>query len=266
VDLQSPKLWLFLWNLDQSGLWEITRILQLAHRGTNSGTVSCYPRCLSQPMLTGVVYHHVQDLNDPTPECFAFITDDLVMVAFLGMTPFHASLNIYDLSLGAGNSAICTLLLPQVRYQSSMLNARINISGDQSSLWTPRPSLKVPFFTSHKNKVLGIRYLSYEASYPVSFVLFVPTSTILTHAHAIQTGESDCDTIPWDEWGVCGARFLHPRYSPSTTWVRCAYGKEFVLVDGYLRLYDFNPLSLKRALMSTEASDECTEILTSTDN
>lgn len=184
------------------------------------------------------------------------------MVASVGAVPLHASLSIYDLSLAPDDAGICTFLLPQVRDQSSLLTTEINISGDQSCLWTPSSSLKVPFFTSHKNKVLGITYTSEGESHPVSFVLFVSVSTILKHIHAIRTGESDCDIIPWDEWGVCGARFHDPGYTPSPTWVRCAYGQEYVLGDSYLsrgcervRMYDFNSLSLKRALSSTDGSE-----------
>jgi hypothetical protein len=213
----------------------------------------------------------MQELNDPTPECFSFVTDDLVMVASLGAIPLHACLSIYNLSLAPGDAGICTFLLPQVRDQSSLLTTDISISGDQSCLWTPKSSLKVPFFTSHKNKVLGITYTWDGESHPVSFVLFVPISTILKHIHAVQTGELDCDIIPWDNWGVCGARFLDPGYTPSPTWVRCAYGQEYILGDTYVsegcetvRLYDFNSLSLNRALLSTEDNDEHTEILTDT--
>lgn len=213
----------------------------------------------------------IQELNDPKPECFSFVTDNLVMVASLAATPLHANLSIYDLNMAPGDMGICTFLLPQIRDQSSMWNTEVNISGDQSCLWAPPPSLKVPFFTSHKNKVLGITYTTEEDPYRVSFVFIVPISTILMHVHAIRTGESHRDIIPWEEWGEYGARFLNPGYNPSPTWVRCAYGQEYILSDTYpsmgfevVRLYDFNPLSLKRALLSTGDSGGATEILTNT--
>jgi hypothetical protein len=191
------------------------------------------------------------------------------MVASLGATPLHVSLSIYDLSLPRDDMGICTFLLPQVRDQTSMLTTEVHISGDQSCLWAPHSSLKVPFFTSHKNKILGITY-SYDGETSVSFILFMPISTIFKHVHAIQTGEEDCNLIPWDEWGICGARFLDIGYNPSPTWVRCAYGQQYVISDtrsrGYetVRVYDFNPLSLKYGLVSMEDKGDHSDVLAHT--
>jgi hypothetical protein len=194
------------------------------------------------------------------------------MVASLGATPLHASLSIYDLNLTPTDAGICTFLLPQVRDQSSMLTTTISIGGDQSCLWVPHSSLKVPFFTSHKNKLFAITYSSNGEACRLFYVFFVPISTILKHVHAIRAGEADCNIIPWDEWGVRGARFLHPEYNPSSSWVRCAYGQEYVMGDQYLpprgyktvRLYDFNSLSLKRALSSVGHTDDRKEIIADT--
>ena len=127
----------------------------------------------------------MQELCDPTPECFSFITDDLVMVASLGAITYCSSLNIYDLSLPTSGK-VCMLLLPQVHRQLSLLTTEINMSGDQSCQWAPHSTLKVPFYTSHKNKILGIMYMSNEGSHHTSFVLFVPISTILMHVHCSQ--------------------------------------------------------------------------------
>ncbi|KAI9058025.1 hypothetical protein FKP32DRAFT_1597719 [Trametes sanguinea] len=70
--------------------------------------------------------------------------------------------------------------------------------------------------------------------------------------------ESDEDNVPhltWEEWGPTVTRWFHDEL-PGTRWITTTCGQRFVRVrsDGRLRVYDFNPLAMKRYLHARSLS------------
>ena len=63
----------------------------------------------------------------------------------------------------------------------------------------------------------------------------------------------------WDEWGSEGSRLLTSPYSQSMVWMCYVYGMRYVTLEDdseteggiVCRVYDFNPVRLRRALRGT---------------
>ncbi|KAL7284326.1 hypothetical protein ACG7TL_001612 [Trametes sanguinea] len=71
-------------------------------------------------------------------------------------------------------------------------------------------------------------------------------------------GETDEENLPrltWEEWGPAVTRWFHDEL-PGTRWITTTCGQRFVRVrsDGRMRVYDFNPLSMKRYLHARSLS------------
>jgi len=189
-------------------------------------------------------------------ECFAFVSDSLVMIASVFAHPQHATLDIHDFNTDPAY-CICSLLFP-AEHAREWMGIELNISGDLSSQWAPHPSLGVPFYSSHKAKLFAITYTSDQCP---SFTLLLPLSTVLSHVYAMQASKTYNFTVPWEDWGPNGTRLVQLAQHTSPTWIRRAYGQRFALgarapLDMFsfeaVRLYDLNQWSLRHALLSDE--------------
>ncbi|KAF8485673.1 hypothetical protein JB92DRAFT_3025212 [Gautieria morchelliformis] len=82
-----------------------------------------------------------------------------------------------------------------------------------------------------------------------SYVLFVHVSSLLAEVDARSNAEQPI--VPWESWGPLKTRML-PIYDNRPDWH--VYGTRYVWLDDSmwerLRMFDFNPLALRRALSS----------------
>lgn len=144
----------------------------------------------------------------------------------------------------------------------------IGIQSDPAPTHVPDPSLSVPFHTNRDNRIYVVTILLTDGQRIRTFVIFVPASTLTTHLSLLKEPKN----IPWEDWGPMGTRMI-PTPGHSNVWVCYVYGMRFVApleIGGSgstsIRVYDFNPLPIKRmagqdreldrdATYITEASD-----------
>lgn len=221
-----------------------------------------FPNVFTRASLTDTQKPENDEVSSDRPECFSFITDNLVMVASLN----DLCLNIYDLDKTSSDGPkSCSFMFPALQDLVTVIS--ITIRGDQSSMHTPHPASKVPFYTSHENKVLAISYMFLAANRTYHYLLLVPQSTITNRAFSAEA-QSHRLQIPWECWGTQGTRFIELSSPLNDTWVRCAYGQKFVIGHPQpgpqefeeVQLYDFNQFALKKA-RSNGSNDHNAETL-----
>lgn len=134
----------------------------------------------------------------------------------------------------------------------------INIRSDPAPTLSPDPATHVPFYTARNNRIYVVTILTTDGRRTKSFVMFIPSTTLTSCIDNLMS-DAKRQTIQWNDWGPKGTRFLQFRSpSLSSLWVCYVYGTRFVApIDNgrspdrtMLRVFDFDPLSLKRAILA----------------
>lgn len=133
----------------------------------------------------------------------------------------------------------------------------ISLQSDPAPTLSPGPATQVPFYTARNNKIYIATILMSDSQRIKSFLMFIPSATLTSHIDNLPS-EAQRQIIGWDDWGPTGTRLLQfPSPGSSRTWVCYVYGMRFVapINNGgaqstMLRVFDFDPLSLKRAVLA----------------
>jgi hypothetical protein len=160
---------------------------------------------------------------------------------------------------------VCTFCCPNPGSLTMALD--IGIQSDPAPHHMPDPELSVPFCTGRENRMFVVTILTTDGHTIHTFVIFIPTFTLTKHIAAL-TSDKGRVSFPWDVWGPDGTRMiLSPGHS--NIWVCYVYGMRFVAPhetrgtgSTTIRVYDFNPLSIKRAVAANREADGNTTYVT----
>lgn len=155
-------------------------------------------------------------------------------------------------------SYVCSFVCPAMGPWAVGLD--VGIRSDPAPSYTPDPSLAVPFFTSRENRMYVVTISFADGRHVRSFVLFIPSSTLISRVNALREDERH-SSIPWEDWGPTGTRLM-PSLGQSNVWVCYVYGMRFVVPqdvqeDGIttIHVYDFDP---PRVTLSSHPSNHNT--------
>jgi len=171
---------------------------------------------------------------------------------------------VFDLTIGPytrvaidDSPYICSFFCPSPGPWTVALD--IGIQSDPAPSHKPAPALSVPFFTGPENRMFVVTLLLTDGHSIQIFVILIPSSTLIKHI-ATLSRDKRRSSVPWELWGPKGTRML-PSPGHSNIWVCYVYGTRFVApheVRGTgcttIRVYDFNPLPIKRTVPASRES------------
>jgi len=206
---------------------------------------------------------------------FAYLTDGQIVVATHVSPVTHElqpNLLVFDLTIGPytrvsieDSPYICSFFCPSPGPWTVALD--IGIQSDPAPSHTPASALSVPFFTGPENRMFVVTILLTDGHSIQNFLIFIPSSTLVEHIATLSSDKRH-NNVPWEVWGPKGTRML-PSPGHSNIWVCYVYGTRFVApheVRGTgsttIRVYDFNPLPIKRAVPASRESGDNTSYVT----
>ncbi|KAH7929334.1 hypothetical protein BV22DRAFT_1029582 [Leucogyrophana mollusca] len=213
---------------------------------------------------TGNLKLNVTELKEGT---FAFVDNRYMLVAGTfesneGLT--QPRLVVFDLEWASGEKVsiddveyLCAFDYPPFDRTTDTL--AMSIRSDPTPVWTPHPKHPVPFTTARLHRLYVITTWVRNGDDIVSYDLFVPSGSFLSHIHRVSPGTTRRN-FDWDEWGPMGTRLM--RSPPhSSIWVCYVFGTKFVFLriptqnavqfrngSRTVEVWDFNQLALKRDL------------------
>jgi hypothetical protein len=206
---------------------------------------------------------------------FAYLTDRYIIVATHVSPPneLQPNLLVFDLTTGPFSRGeletslyICSFLCPSPGPWTVALD--IGIQSDPPPSYMPDLDLSVPFFTDRQNRLFVVTIKLTNGFFIETFVIFIPSSTLTEYIATLSCHERR-RCVPWEAWGPKGTRMM-PSPGHSSVWVCYVYGMRFVASHGgrgtgtTIHVYDFNPLSIKRAVAAGRESNENTTYITTT--
>ena len=188
-----------------------------------------------------------QRISAPEFHSFAFITDELLLVAFVDRD--QVSLRVLAAtSEGSVLAAEDIQYLCDLRFPILQANVEdVLITSDPSPTRT-NSYIPVAPFTCSATDVLFTITLKYSMEDPTGMdlewavVLLVPRSTILD-----RVSSSFGSSLEWESWGPQGSRMLDIK--PSDVWVCHSYGMKFIhnpVGEAIAIVYDFNPYATRK--------------------
>lgn len=181
--------------------------------------------------------------------CFAFMPEDLVMVASC-LDQATASLRIFSLKAGVARKPLCTLYLPPCGYKVLLLD--LTLSTDPTS-----ESPSGAFSLAPRDTLYTVTFNAWsgpERSRQAMF--FVPLSTVLKYTDP--ASNSFAKKVPWEKWGPSGTHCIKSGRNLADVWVCHTAGMKSVVAKLSARegktssvcVYDF---STKRSYGDDEA-------------
>lgn len=211
----------------------------------------------------------------------AFLTDRYILVAVLGgfNTQIEPKLLVVDFTTTSSEMRKlsetdfqfeCALHFPSMREWVAPLV--LSIRSDPAPSWTPHPSLQVPFYIAHNDRLFVLTLWVAEEVNWKPYVIFLPSFTVLRHLHAsLETKKRD---VPWEYWGPEGVRFIEAPFAHSAVWVCFVNGLSFVSPvkprkrggPMGIQVFDFNQLGARKQLLCRFEDDmdvdEVTQVIT----
>ena len=145
----------------------------------------------------------------------------------------------------------------------------ISLRSDPAPTLSSDLATHVPFYTARNKRIYVVTILTTDGRRIKSFVMFIPSTTLTSRIDNLMS-DAKRQMIGWNDWGPKGTRLLQfPSPSLSSIWVCYVYGMRFVApIDKgstadhtMLRVLDFDPLSLKRAILAGRHDIEDGDIL-----
>ena len=159
----------------------------------------------------------------------------------------------------------CALLFPEMQAEIAPDMVYIRAGSSTSRNMAGFPHDRVPFRTSHEDRLLVISVWLGLVNHVGPLQLFVPAQTILSLLTSETCAGGNKTLIPWEAWGPSGTRLLIASEDYSAVWVCNVAGCKFATVrehdivagTRYAIVYDFNQPALRRAIAegNSEYSD-----------
>lgn len=141
------------------------------------------------------------------------------------------------------------------------------IRSDPAPVWTPDEKQRVPFHTSHTERLLVINYTVIVSATIRGLQLYVPSSTLLDRVNSLEDGVT-CHAFPWDSWGPTGSR-LTKQMLNSAVWVCYVFGMKYISQKPYnwlgeeiISVTDYHPLRVRRVLCAQEGERQEWKVFT----
>ncbi|KAG2072912.1 hypothetical protein BDR04DRAFT_372100 [Suillus decipiens] len=195
---------------------------------------------------------------------FAFLTSSLMLVGTVknetNSKVAEPRLFVLDVSkpstikVTLTSDYVCVFGFPS--FDRTVSPVDIVIRSDPSPGWKPNPESHIPFSITRERQLFLITAQVEEKKKHVSYDLFAPANTLLSHVTALPPQTSRC-VINWDTWGPTGTRFLKS-LPHSQIWTGYVFGSKFILLvtsprgatgqpSQTIQMWDFNHLAMKRA-------------------
>lgn len=197
-----------------------------------------------------MAFIHSVFLEDPQPP------PSLLAIDFIAQSSEPVNINDIDYE-GAFD-------FPEMLADGAALS--LSIRSDPAPTW--RPNTNVPFYTARQERLFVMTLWVAEGANITTLVLFVPTSTILSHLPKPATEDSK-RRFSWDEWGPSGTRMCMAPAGHSMVWVCYVSGLSFVapyrngnqvleppMGPKMVQLFDFNQLAIQQQLANQKEDDE----------
>ncbi|KAH6916880.1 hypothetical protein BKA70DRAFT_1250852 [Coprinopsis sp. MPI-PUGE-AT-0042] len=139
---------------------------------------------------------------------------------------------------------------------STFLNV-MEVRSDPAPGWSPRFDVDVPFHLARNHRMYVVSLWVQAPSGVRCLMLFIPWNTFMKRLQTRQNSEEKTSIYQWDEWGPDGSRLVISPHPHSNVWVCYVYGMRYVSLEADIsstneslvcRVYDFNPVGLRRAL------------------
>ncbi|KAI0717895.1 hypothetical protein C8T65DRAFT_571295 [Cerioporus squamosus] len=153
---------------------------------------------------------------------------------------------------------LCAFTYPDLDQECAVVDMLLR--ADPGPDWLPSPSLGVPFSVSRDNRVLvvTIQVIHGVRSTTSNLLSFIPFATLLSAIKSMPPGQTR-RVFAWETWGPEGSRLqiAPPRFDPFD--MPCyVCGASFAMhvqpqaspSSLIIKLYDFNQLACRRALLS----------------
>ena len=193
-----------------------------------------------------------QLMRGPEFHSFAFISDDLFLVAFVdgGQLSFRVLPVTLGNSMSSAEDAqyLCEMRFPILRGTVE----EVSIISEPSSTSTV-PNIPAAPFTAFTDVLFTVtlRY-SVGMDFESAVVFLIPRSTILYHVSCVSI--SSQKHLEWESWGPKGSRVLD--IEPSNFWVYHSYGMKFIhtrLGEAVASMYNFNPYARRKDMNTADS-------------
>jgi hypothetical protein len=132
----------------------------------------------------------------------------------------------------------------------------MEVRSDPAPGWSPRFDVDVPFHLAKNHRMYVVSLWLQVPTGVRCLMLFIPWNTLMKRVQERDSSDGRPSVYQWDEWGPDGSRLVVSPHPHSTVWVCYVYGMRYVSLETddsneerlVCRVYDFNPLGLRRAL------------------
>ncbi|RDX52576.1 hypothetical protein OH76DRAFT_1400371 [Lentinus brumalis] len=157
---------------------------------------------------------------------------------------------------------LCAFLYPDLHDRCNVID--MVLCAAPGPAWTPSSSLQVPFSISGEDRLLVVTLkIAHGVYWEVSTLTsFIPSETLLSAVKSLPSGQTG-RVFAWEDWGVYGSRLevapqehllAMPCYVHGTSFARhIQESTQPLLFPFTIEVFDFNPLALRRALLSSQA-------------